>query len=178
MSIKEIEEIVSNSRYKNIDYLPRGWIKTTATIAQLRKIKVVNYKLMSGYNKSGRYFSPILHNIIRKQDVKRVEEYLNNKHKSKTKSISAIERYARWYTDNDTEAMEDIIEAYNNNKETKGTAWKLLAQAYKNKDKYDFEAILNMMNVAHYRHTKTNYDDINKKGMSDESVSDLRRLYI
>lgn len=65
-----------------------------------------------------------------------------------------------------------ILENYR----TGGTASRNLAH-YMIECPEDVEGLLEAMNVAHSRHTETDYDSISKKGLTEEQVSELRRQY-
>lgn len=41
-------------------------------------------------------------------------------------------------------------------------------------DNYELESILEHIENAHFRHTETDYDNIDKRGMSEEQITELR----
>lgn len=101
--------------------------------------------------------------------------------KSRKPSKSATEKYVDKMIKKgivDSEDREETIALYHENKSTKGSAWRCFSRWY-NGDICDEELIiiLNKMENAAYRHKCTDYDRINKRGMSEEEIRELRLRY-
>ena len=106
-----------------------------------------------------------------------IDSYLDVKNQ---KENEAIENYLEDADDILEEldiSKKDLERIIQNNRKTRGTAWESLV-GYDTDDFPDFEEqieILRRMGVAEHRHKDTNYDTINKQGMSQDQVSRLRK---
>lgn len=65
----------------------------------------------------------------------------------------------------------DLIENFTHN----GTAYKEYLEAYYNDDKETLQRMTSALQKSKFRHTKTDYDKISKKYMTQEEVEQLRR---
>lgn len=71
----------------------------------------------------------------------------------------------------------DIEETVINNYRHEGKASRRLLEDWEELDRDDVERLITAMDTAHRRHTETDYDSVDKSGLTDEQVSELRRDY-
>lgn len=81
-----------------------------------------------------------------------------------------------WLKDNEKwlgDKYDDVVDAIYNNQTTGGTAWKALLTA----DEEEARGLLDAMEVAAQRHGSTKYDEVSKRGLSDDAVAEIRREF-
>lgn len=86
-------ELETNS-YGNVNGIPAGWHSVTLTVAQLKAAGVPFYKACTGFEKSGKYYKPLLCNIIPDDFSEQLQNWKNGKKKT-TKKTEA-EKTAAW----------------------------------------------------------------------------------
>lgn len=150
--------------------IPYRWVETKLTISQLKKIGVKFVKAYKEDPTRGR----VQVNCHHPKDLEVVAAYKPQKRKSYQKR--AVEKYAEYMTD-DLDLQNKIIYEYENNRETKGTAWKQLSSGYKNKDKESMWDAYKMMRAASRRHNHSNYDASLKSGVDRETARATRTNY-
>lgn len=98
--------------------------------------------------------------IIRDGRISKIEEWVNNNFSEIQNEKLGIDEY-------------ELTNAIKGNMDTNGTAWELINEEDIDSAIDTLKALL----VADYRHNQTDYDSIDKSGMSDDRVKQLRREY-
>lgn len=115
--ITPISQIRLNT-YGNVTEVPTGWEETNATVTQLKKLKIPTVKYCSGFRSYRGYYSPILNNLIPKNQSKIVKNYFQNKietkiKKSKETKKKRLEFFRRKYVSK-MNALPDACEGMKN----------------------------------------------------------------
>jgi hypothetical protein len=58
---------------------------------------------------------------------------------------------------------------------TNGTAWKVYLEAFSNGDEDGIKRMTSALQVSKFRHEKTDYDTISKKGLTQEQIAEIRK---
>lgn len=165
--IPRIEEIAIN-RYGNCDGAPYRWVKTSLTKPQLNRIKIPFVKAVVEWSNYGALTEKYIHPKDEGSALAYKPRQQNRQNRQR-----AIEQYASYMTDCEDE-QESIIYEYDNNRATRGKAWKLMSEGYRQKDKGLMKDAYRMMKGARHRHQYTNYDDLLRQGYDRDSARLLK----
>ncbi len=78
--------IINLNRYGNVVGIPKGWTSTSASVSQLKKLNIPNYKSCIGFNNYyGSRYAPILVNIVPAKCLKKIKSYFADKEEQKIK---------------------------------------------------------------------------------------------
>jgi hypothetical protein len=73
---KTVKDLLLN-RYGNVQGIPSGFITTSLTKTQLKKLEVPTVKCCTGFvNSYGRHYAPVLENLVSKKDYRKIKKYL------------------------------------------------------------------------------------------------------
>lgn len=86
-------ELETNA-YGNVNGIPAGWHSVTMTVAQLKAAGVPFYKACTGFEKNGKYYKPLLCNIIPDDFSEQLQNWKNGK--KKTAKKTEAEKIAAW----------------------------------------------------------------------------------
>jgi hypothetical protein len=151
--------------YGQPEFFEESYAITTATVSQLRKLNIPTIKALTGYDNSyKKYYTPILCNMISKEDEAIVNSYLEEtKEKAAKKLDRKLEiinsfKIVEYKKDNknDLKLFPDEYSFYCPFCEAEHIKSDYLSKAFADDTKVQWLA--NM--VTHYRHDHTDWDNI------------------
>lgn len=148
-------------------------------LKDIENIENLMYSINGNDNSSEIFIKLKIYLKNKKRNIGKFEESINNQEfYGKYEEELESEELKKIAKDNDlsTKKLKSIL--YQNFK-TNGSVYKTIFENlndYKEIDSISYLGVKSLL-TAHYRHTKTDYDLINKSGLNKEQIKSLRKSY-